>query len=390
MGATTADHPCSPLNPHRTLVSAGDDAINHGQLTFRSKTGASLHIRVVQETVREDLNMRRVRWCFTEGTDKFEIELKHGRTSGLRKIYVNQVVQERIKSLSNLFSSQESTHEFALNGETTRAAKVLISKNGAGWAEYTYQLLIDDQPIQLIDQTDTAPPSPVETRALSPVPGHLSHRSAESPPTARRSLSFSRRRSSASQKALAAQLACFHVVRLDKSKGEVGICVSNSERVLASGKRRVGVVLIGVAKHSIAAQAGLQVGDVIMAVNDKQVDSHQDAIREVDASSVLQLKVWGLAPSRTIKLFRHGGLKFGVSVADNEVGPGVMLSALDNKGIFFRQGLRVGDVVLSINDQVLDNHEAAVSAIDQSKDEANVVYVPGWREAGGELADMEA
>ena len=131
MGAAAVDHPSSPLNPHRTLIADGENAVNTGQLTFRSKTGASLHIRVVQETVREDLNMRRVRWAFTEGSDKFEIELKHGRTSGLRKIYVNQVVQERVKSLSTLFSSQESTHEFTLNGKSTnRAAKVRRFERG--------------------------------------------------------------------------------------------------------------------------------------------------------------------------------------------------------------------------------------------------------------------
>ena len=33
---------------------------------------------------------------------------------------------------------------------------------------------------------------------------------------------------------------------------------------------------------------------------------------------------------------------------------------------------------------------SAIDAVDASKEEAEFVYVPGWREAGGELGDMEA
>ena len=50
----------------------------------------------------------------------------------------------------------------------------------------------------------------------------------------------------------------------------------------------------------------------------------------------------------------------------------------------------MGDVILSINGLVVDDHQAAIDAVDAVKDEAEMVYVPGWREAGGELADMEA
>jgi len=132
------------------------------------------------------------------------------------------------------------------------------------------------------------------------------------------------------------------------------------------------------------------VGDVIIAVNDKMVSNHQEAIREVDADDRVQLKVWGLVPSRSLRLYRHGGLKFGISVADNELGPGVLISELKPDGLCYRQGLRVGDVVLSINNRVVDDHQAAIDAVDSSKDEAEFIYVPGWREAGGELGDMEA
>ena len=57
-------------------------------------------MRVVQSQEREDLNMHRVRQVFTEGSETFQVELRHGRTSGIRKIYVSRQLQERIKSVT--------------------------------------------------------------------------------------------------------------------------------------------------------------------------------------------------------------------------------------------------------------------------------------------------
>eukprot|EP00966_Prymnesium_polylepis_P155212 3584545-Prymnesium_polylepis.1 len=74
-----------------------------------------------------------------------------------------------------------------------------------------------------------------------------------------------------------------------------------------------------------------------MAVNGTKVNDHVDCIREVDAEPVLQLKVWGLTSSRSLRLFRQPGLRFGVSVADNEIGPGVLISELTKDGLCFRQ-----------------------------------------------------
>jgi len=105
---------------------------------------------------------------------------------------------------------------------------------------------------------------------------------------------------------------------------------------------------------------------------------------------VLSLKVWGLQPSRVITLFKQQGLKFGITIINNDLGPGVLISALDPQGIVYRQGLRTGDVILSINDKVVDDHQAAIIAIDESADKATFVYVPGMREPDKTLDVMEA
>ena len=105
--------PSSRLNPHRSLVALdGEGSTSTGVASLRGRNGESLHVRVVQSQEREDLNMHRVRWVFTEGSETFQVELRHGRTSGIRKIYVNRQLQERIKSVTHLVRDQGSSHEF--------------------------------------------------------------------------------------------------------------------------------------------------------------------------------------------------------------------------------------------------------------------------------------
>ena len=61
--------PSSRLNPHRSLVALdGEGSTSTGVASLRGRNGESLHVRVVQSQEREDLNMHRVRWVFTEGS----------------------------------------------------------------------------------------------------------------------------------------------------------------------------------------------------------------------------------------------------------------------------------------------------------------------------------
>ena len=70
--------PSSRLNPHRSLVALdGEGSTSTGVASLRGRNGESLHVRVVQSQEREDLNMHRVRWVFTEGSETFQVELLH-------------------------------------------------------------------------------------------------------------------------------------------------------------------------------------------------------------------------------------------------------------------------------------------------------------------------
>ena len=175
--------------------------------------------------------------------------------------------------------------------------QVVISKERG--FDYTYQLLIDDYPIQLMSKEDDAVETPrglmPRSPRVSPSPRVGEAPAAQSPlgsarKAVQRSLSFGKR-DSAAKRATAEMVACCHLVALDKAQGPVGITLANSETQLADSKRKVGVVVHAVEPLGSAAAAGLMVGDVIMAVNGKTVSNHWEAIAAVDHDSHVEFKV---------------------------------------------------------------------------------------------------
>ena len=72
--------------------------------------GTPRAVRVVQKEESEGRNIIRVGWIWsTEGTT-YQIELRHGRKSGIRKIYINKRLVERVKTLKDFFSDIGSVH----------------------------------------------------------------------------------------------------------------------------------------------------------------------------------------------------------------------------------------------------------------------------------------
>ena len=141
-------------------------------------------------------------------------------------------------------------------------------------------------------------------------------------------------------------------------------------------------------------QAGLRVGDLIMAVGGRQVVTHQEAVAAVDACERwVEMKVWGLRPSRTLAIHRAGGV-LGVSLMNNERGPGVLLCEVGEGAQAYRLGLREGDAILSVSGQVVAHHSMACELMDASRQmeqTVEVVYVPATDEAPEPiLRDMEA
>ena len=109
------------------------------------------------------------------------------------------------------------------------------------------------------------------------------------------------------------------------------------------------------------------------------MNTHEEAVRLVNASpDAMQLNVWGMRPSRVKRLTKDptGETKVGVTVVDNDAGPGVKVESLEPLGLAARSGLRVGDVILSINDTPVYEHGGAIRSVDVATGSFDVVFIP--------------
>jgi hypothetical protein len=154
-GLSTAN-PSAPPTPHmksgrrlsKSVLTADsqntEGSKSWGLLSFR-EGGREQQIRVVQNAEAEDFNMINVSWSFQLHGHHTQVTLRHGRRSGIRKIFVNKQLVERVKSLKNLLADSGSKHEFDLPPHNRPGAILIIPKGLSG---FTYQLLIDDQPVE--------------------------------------------------------------------------------------------------------------------------------------------------------------------------------------------------------------------------------------------------
>ena len=105
--------PAAPaLNLQRPLVASTDSQHAAGQFSVR-RNGEVQHIRVLQEAERQDVNIRKIRWVFSEGADTYQIELRHGRVSGVRKLFINRAPVDAVRYSMN--SEARSSMTFYLD-----------------------------------------------------------------------------------------------------------------------------------------------------------------------------------------------------------------------------------------------------------------------------------
>ena len=79
-----------------------------------------------------------VKWVWSLDTQTFQIELRHGRKSGIRKILVNKELVERTKRLQDLFADRGSVHPFKVSGHDA----IITIERGRS-AGFKYLLSID-------------------------------------------------------------------------------------------------------------------------------------------------------------------------------------------------------------------------------------------------------
>ena len=157
-----------------------------GVVTLQDGSGTEREVRVVQKEEYEDTNMVHITWFWTWEGVTHQVELRHGRRSGIRKIYVNKKLEDRVKSMKNLLSDTGSQHSFMVG---PKEGEILIVPKGA--SGFTYQLRIDSMPIEQNMARETARPrarrAPAAARRRLPAAAaHASPRAPQRPPLAAR------------------------------------------------------------------------------------------------------------------------------------------------------------------------------------------------------------
>ena len=125
-----------------------------GLVALPSGHGTARAVRVVQTAQAEDFNMINIKWVFNL-PDRFgnnevvqQVELRHGRRSGIRKIYVNKQLVEREKSLWKAVSNSGSTHSFMIGPDNRNECTITIYPKGSITGGYQYQLELDGRQIE--------------------------------------------------------------------------------------------------------------------------------------------------------------------------------------------------------------------------------------------------
>jgi serine protease Do len=178
------------------------------------------------------------------------------------------------------------------------------------------------------------------------------------------------------------------------NRGRIGVTIQGVNRELAEsfgldGAR--GALVNSVEADSPAAKAGLQAGDIILAVDGKPVDSSSELPRmigETKPGTPVNLKVWRKGANRDLRvtvgetpaeqLAAAGAqeikpAKLGVAVrplTDQErrqrgVDAGVVVEQVD--GPAAKAGIRVGDVILSFNGEKIATAEQLRAAVEKAQ-----------------------
>ena len=279
-----------------------------GTITLTDSLGTPRSVRVVQQQAREDFNMVSVKWVYTLDGATYQIELRHGRKSGIRKIYLNKELLERSKNLSDRFIDRGSKHQFRVG---TKTAEILIIPGRS--AGFKYELRIDDEPIE---------------RDLGITAAGLS-----------------------------AELGTHFVRPAAPVHGAgFGMTLANC------GNRSDGVVVIELEPGLPSHQAGLLVGDVVLSVNETMcVDTTVILDRLGACRESITLEVAGSSPSRLVVVpnpFHGGGGANGsLALADTSCGVGVYVKAVTPAPSAPRGAARLelGDVILSVDGAVTES-----------------------------------
>jgi len=287
--------------------SSNQDGSNAaGHLTLLDEMGTPRSVRVVQQEAKEDFNMVSVKWLWTLDGRTHQIELRHGRLSGIRKIYVNTELIVRTKSIQSLLLDRGSNHSFQVAGKT--AVVRIVAGPSAG---FKYYLEIDE--------------AEIEREIGISAPG------------------------------LSIEIGTHFVTPQVERRG-FGMTLANC------GMRKDGVVIIELEPGLPAHQSGLLVGDVILSVDETTVVDTNVILEKLSSASSegVSLEIAGQSPSRlmTVPNPFAGADNGDIKLNDTACGIGVYVAAVTPWCSDQPRGtgqLELGDVLLSVDGAVTES-----------------------------------
>jgi len=301
--------------------------------------------RVVQKAESEDFNMYKVTWVWSIANKTWQIDLRHGRKSGIKKIYVNKEERVRQKSMKDLLVSSGSEHIVQLDDAHEAVIKIVPKSAALGGSGFTYQLTIDG--------------SPVEQNLAGPM--------------SKGNLDIGER-----------------CIQLPKSDEGLGMTLRNNPL------GQIGCVVWAVEPNKAAAREGLRVGDVVLSVEADLVNSIEPLMDIVaKCRTVVNMELAGASASREILLFKNKSGSavpgpIGLGLQTTSCGIGVLVSEIDGGSASADSELKLGDCILSIDDKVPSSPHEAVHYIRKGDDPVKFVVIgdavdslPAFHASGG-------
>jgi len=282
-----------------------------GMVSVRDHTGEEQRVRVVQKEEVEDVNMVKVTWFWPWGDRTHQVELRHGRRSGIRKIYVDTVLVERVKSIKNMLADNGSSHTF---GVGTKSAEIIIAPKGT--SGFTYQLMIEGN---AIEQNIVGP--------MSATPLDIGTRSIE----------------------------------LEKKDEGLGMTLRNNPLYAGAG-----VVVWTVEPGKAAERAGIVVGDCVLSIETHLVESIDNLVEYVGEAKdgIVHMEVAGTTKSRHVTMVKsRENPKVGLGLQTTSCGIGILVTEIDHDGTAAQSQLKLGDSILAIDDVVPTSPKHAVQLI---------------------------
>jgi len=163
-----------------------------------------------------------------------------------------------------------------------------------------------------------------------------------------------------------------HQLTVSKRCGRLGVTCCNNPH-------GSGVLIEKLAVDTMLWSQGVNVGDVVQSINGSACVDHEGAVATIDeARDMVTFELSGL--TRRLVVDKALG-RVGITVANRAGGRGVEVTELVPDGAADRAGVRMGDVLVSVDGGLVETHEQAIERVDGSAPRFEMVVLLSDRDS---------